>query len=642
MSMTRQLWIAILLSTLLAFGGGLFAALLGARSYFVQELTLKNIDNANALAITLSQGPLDDARVALAVAALFDGGHYESIRIVDPKGTVLVERKAQLLRAGAPRWFMKLVPLEAEPGMAQISQGWKQFGTVTLLSASYFAYTALWESALRMAAALLFAGILAGWVGTLILRRLTPPLRAVVEQAEAITQRRFTTIALPRVPELAQLAKAMNSMVERLRTMFEAEAARLEAVRHEASLDAPTGLPNRGHFLGRLSAALSGEAAGGVLALARVVGLAELNQRLGRAATDDLLRSLATRIAGVAGNHADAFAGRLNGADFALFAPGKGEPRRLAEDLLGRLRAEAPRWEIDPLDFVRLGVVTLPPGTPPGSALAQADAALASAETSAEGVAIAASGAGTPLSAQEWERTLQQALDRRWARVEPYPLLDARGALVHWECPLRLRFSEDGEWQPAGRFMPVTERLGRTQGMDRLAVELGLQALEGKLAGAEVAINLSPQSVADAAFRAALNEILGRQPALASRLWLEVPERGALLHLEAIGALCRELAPLGCRVGIEHFGREFSQVGRLHGLGLAYLKVDASLVRGIEANAGNQTFLRGLCTIARAIGLKVYAEGVTGAGESNALAALGFDGVTGPGVRRPQDGARQE
>lgn len=96
--------------------------------------------------------------------------------------------------------------------------------------------------------------------------------------------------------------------------------------------------------------------------------------------------------------------------------------------------------------------------------------------------------------------------------------------------------------------------------------------------------------------------------------------------------MCDELRHVGCQLGLEHFGRQFSEIGRLHDLGLDYLKVDASFVRGIENNPGNQAFLRGLSTIAHGIGLKVIAEGVTRSTELQALAALDFDGATGPAV----------
>jgi hypothetical protein len=59
MSMYRQLWLAIIVSTLLSMGGALFASLLSARGYLESQLSIKNTDNATALALSLSQSNPD-------------------------------------------------------------------------------------------------------------------------------------------------------------------------------------------------------------------------------------------------------------------------------------------------------------------------------------------------------------------------------------------------------------------------------------------------------------------------------------------------------------------------------------------------------------------------------------------------------
>ena len=180
MSMYRQLWFAVAISTLLALGGSLLASTLAARSYLSQQLTLKNADNATALALALSQKQPDAVDIELAAAALFDSGNYELIRVTDPEGKLIVERIADGGDLGAPEWFMRRFPITASPGEAQISSGWKQVGVVRLVSHSRFAYRALWESTLDMIVALALAGALGGYLGSLVLRRLKRPLDAVI------------------------------------------------------------------------------------------------------------------------------------------------------------------------------------------------------------------------------------------------------------------------------------------------------------------------------------------------------------------------------------------------------------------------------------------------------------------------------
>ena len=635
MSMYRQLWLAIITSMLLALAGSLFASMLNARAYLESQLSIKNADNAAALALSLSQSDPDAVSVELTVSALFDSGHYELIRVVDPAGHAIVERSAPRDEAGAPTWFTRHLPIAATPGQAQISDGWKQFGTITLVSHSRFAYGALWKNVVQMALALSIAGALGGYLGALTLRRLRKPLQAVIDQATAISERRFVTIDEPKVPELRQLAGAMNATVGRLKAMFAEEAARLESVRREANFDALTGLANRDHFLACLRQSLESErAADGVLLLVRLADLAGINRRLGREATDDLLKQAAEAARLAAKLAPEGMAARLNGADFAVMLPGEVSGRSSADKLLARLVDIAAPFVEGPA--AAIGVGHFGHENDAGALFARIDLALAAAE--AEGIATVreaeTNGRETqPRTAKQWASMIRNALDHEWVRLISFPVCDFSGDLLHRECPLRLMFDEHGEWLPAGHFLPVAERLRLTPQLDLTAVRLGLRELAAHPDLPGLAINLSASSISDERFRTELLAQLAADRANASRLWLEVAEGGALKHLAEFRELCLALKLAGCRVGLEHFGHHFSQIGQLHDLGLDFLKVDASFIRGVDSNPGNTAFLRGLSGIAHTIGLLVLAEGVTSDAELAALGAIGFDGATGPLIR---------
>jgi EAL domain-containing protein (putative c-di-GMP-specific phosphodiesterase class I)/GGDEF domain-containing protein len=636
MSMYRQLWLAIVASMLLALGGSLLVSLLSARGYLESQLSIKNTDNANALALSLSQGNPDAVMADLVVASLFDSGHYETIRIVDPTGTLITERISDVVTVDAPHWFTRLLPIEASPGTAQISSGWKQFGTVTLVSHSRFAYDALWKSAYEMVVALSLAGLVGGLLSSLVLGRLRKPLDTVIAQARAITQRRFVMIEVPKVPELKQLAVAMNTTVGRLKAMFDDEASRLEVVRKEANFDPLTGLANRSHFMARLRQAIEAEdSVGGTLMMVRLADLIGINRRLGRASTDDFLKVMASTINGVCATSSNGVAARLNGADFAVLLPAQQAGYAVGTKLLEEMVLAAAPF-VDGGATAWIGVGRFVVGTDVGGLLSQVDLALAGAEAGgADGIREAEADAADemPRTADQWSTMIKRALEHQWVRLISFPVVNAQGALSHRECPLRLMFDEKGEWLPAGRFLPVAERLKLTPALDLVAVGLGLQELKSNPDLPGLAINLSASSLEDVTFQPRLMALIAGQKELAPRLWLEMAEGGALKHLDAFKLLCRSLNAAGCRTGLEHFGHHFSQIGQLHDLGLDYLKVDSSFVRGVESNSGNAAFLKGLCSIAHNIGLIVLAEGVTSSSELETMLALGFDGATGPGVQ---------
>ena len=266
--------------------------------------------------------------------------------------------------------------------------------------------------------------------------------------------------------------------------------------------------------------------------------------------------------------------------------------------------------------------------------MAQADAALVAAEAQhvngvrdAEGLVHEDS----PRSNEQWLKLIYHAIDNRETRLASFPVTDFEQALVHNECPLRLKFSD--EWLPAGRFLPIAERLGMSSMLDTTAITLAIEELNMNRQIVGLAINVSARSLEDVTFCDYIRTLLLANPKASQRLWIEFPEFGAYAHFAAFKEFRNRLTGTGCKLGLEHFGRQFSQIGQLQELKLDYLKVDASFIRDIGHNDGNQMFLRGLIGIAHNIGMQIFAEGVTEQSEMVALKKLGFDGATGPGVK---------
>lgn len=636
MSLFRQLWLAVIASTVIAFAGSFVVSMLTARHYLEEQLAIKNSDNASALALAMSQMDKDPVTMELQVAAVFDSGQYASVRLIDPNGKAIVEKSGPPVVGDAPEWFLGLFPITSQPGIAQVSTGWNQFGTLELVSHSHFAYQELWQGALKLLAWFALGGSLMGLLGMQLLRRIKRPLDAVVGQAQAISERRFIGIPVPATPELKSLASAMNVMVDRLKAMFAEEAARLEQVRREANLDNLTGLSNRNFFMNQLAAALSDDDAvpAGSLIMLRLADLAGINRRAGRETADELLRRIGLALNEQANNKPNAVAARLNGADFALLLPGINDPAPTAEKLLHALNDLAAAGLINGDRIGHLASGGYLHGHSVANLLSRLDAALAAAENQS-GLAWCRAESHDDQRATsnaDWKKLLDGAIQTQRLRLIDFPVAGNAGQLLHLECPLRLQAAEDGEWLAAGSFMPMASRLQMTTELDLAAARL---ALERIAAGAPaVAVNLSGESILDAAFRARLYAQIASRKDLAPRLWLEVSEIGAFQHFDEFHAFCDALRPLGCRLGIEHFGRQFSEVGRLHGIGLDYLKVDGSFIRAIDTQTGNQAFLKGLCSIAHNIGLTVIAEGVQTPEELAILPELGFDGATGPAVPR--------
>jgi len=641
MSLFRRIWLAAIGLTIAAFVGSLLVNTLTARSYLEKQLFIKNKDNATALALSMSQQTdKDPVTMELLLSALFDNGHYQHIRLTDPQGAVMVERVAPVDQdLGAPAWFVAMLPIEADAGVAHIADGWKQFGSISLASHSKFAYQDLWKGTLELIGWFVVGGILAGILGTLMLRLITRPLDQVVDQAHAITERRFISVPEPKVPELKSVVSAMNDMVARVKQMFAEEAARLDAMRKKLNHDATSALPNRDYFMGRLREALESDdsAPYGVLLMLRLKDLIEINRSLGRAETDRLLRTIGTLLKDVCGTKDKWLPARLNGPDLAILAQNHHQAGQLAQELADGLLALRDKEFPKLAELFYIGAIRYNRGDVMRKVLAGCDQLLAKAEGQGPNTFAVHEGSAADIvaiPAEAWRELISEALKEDRIKLVNYPVVSAKGAaLMHREGVIRLQTEANGPWRPAGDFMPFAVRLNLTPSLDLGVVKLAFDALRKE--SGNLAVNLTADTFASVDFRRQLVDHLRSQGELCQRLWVEVPEYGTVSHFDAFRELCRAVKALGCKVGIENFGRKLAEVDKLADLGVDYVKVDTTFIRGIDQNDGNREFLKGLCKMVHSIGITVIAVGVQTQQELDTLVAIGFDGVTGPAVLEP-------
>lgn len=639
MSLIRQIWSLLLVTLLMAFLGSFAVWMLSARGYLETQLRLKNADNAQSLALSLSQQKGEIAALELTVSAMFDTGFYQRITFKDAGGRVVFTREADAKVAHelAPNWFVELVPVDSAQGVAQVSDGWRALGSVEVVSHSAFAHEQLWQGSVKTAGWLVVLGAVAAVVAWLGVYRIRKPLEATVNQAQALMERRFITVDEPKVPELARLSRAMNAVVVRLKALFEEQSWQVEQLRQQAHCDPLTGLSHRKHFMAQLGAALQSEegAGSGVLYLIRIVDLAGLNRLLGHRRTDGLLQRLGVVLTEVSLGITGVSKGRLNGGDFAVCLGASDSQLPDAAHYADALRRAFTEQAVNAA--VVVGVVHWVRGMPMQQVLAAADSALAVAESrgpfSVE-VAPRHSAVTPVLGEDEWRLRLSAVLQEQRVQLMRFPVVDMGMRLVHHECPLRLQLQRDGVFEAAAQWLPMALRSGLISHIDELAVSLALAeiAQDQQARG----VNVSPASLLDSGFVPRVRARLAAAPAAAGLLWLEVNESAAVDRFELVREMCKQLRPLGARIGLEHAGERLTRIEFLFEAGLDYVKLDASVVQGVAHDGPRAAFVSGTVSMLHGLGLSVYAEGVIDAADVTELRQCGIDGVTGPAIR-PQD-----
>jgi EAL domain-containing protein (putative c-di-GMP-specific phosphodiesterase class I)/GGDEF domain-containing protein len=638
MSLIRQIWVLLIVTLLVAFVGSFAVWMVSSRGYLETQLQLKNADNAQALALSLSQQKGDMALMDVVVAAQFDTGFYQRIRLLEPSGKVLFDHAADphVQVTKAPAWFARLVPIESVPGTAEVTDGWRALGAVEVVSHVGFAHDQLWKGSVSTASLLLLLALVSGAVASQGVVRIRRPLQATVEQARALMERRFITVKEPGTPELASVTTAMNTMVNRLKVSFEDQALQVEQLRQQAHCDALTGVSQRAHFLAHLQSALVAEdgPSTGALYLIRLVDLGGINRHLGHRQTDDLLKALAVALRELTQGVTRVALGRLNGGDFAVCLHDGGAPPPQAEDvadMLKRLFAEHAT-----VGQAVVGATRWSRGHAPSQVLAAADIALARAESRGHFAAVVSdsiSGRGPVVGEDEWRRRLALALQQGRLRLVQFPVISAAGKLIHQECPMRLQWEDGGDFESAAQWLPMAKRCGFLPQIDEQAVRLALTEIQRD--SVPRGVNVSAASLQDAGFAHRLGDILQNHVAAAKLLWLEVSEDAALAQFESVQALCQHCRPMGVKVGLEHAGEQLTRIEALFESGLDYVKLDGTIVQGLAGDVARRAFVSASVRMLHNLGLQVFAEGVNDDSDLTALWQCGVDGATGPAVRLP-------
>lgn len=638
MSLIRQLWIAVILMMSIAFISSFTISIYKAKDYFEQQLLLKNIDNANSLALTLSQINKDPVTLELLIAAQFDTGHYQRIELIDPEGKPLQQRFFEGNTAlGMPSWFQQFASLRIEPGVAQVQDGWFQYGTLYVESHTRFAYQALWATTRDLFIWFLIVSAGAGILGTLILKYITRPLEDVVSQAEAIGDRRFITSQEPRTLEFGRVVKAMNILTGRIKSMLDIERQRLEDLRYKNQHDSLTGLANRDFFMSLLDTALQNDDTHSrhELIILRVKYLADINHKIGHKQTDAMLQKIAALMTQFKIQYFNQFSaielGRLNGSDFALLLTDITNTEELKNDLVKQvIDTTSPFHETIQ---IAISAVGFHPGEVKSVLLMQADSQLASAEQK-EVTCIESSEATanslTFNNADQWRNELANAIQSKSISFDLFPVASVEDLIFHREVMMRVNI--DGEVCTAGKFLPWARRLDLLKELELLLVEMVFEKLESHTISAPVAINISRELLFDTVSINKLYSIIATHLSVASNVAFEIPESAVVRSLDHFAEFCTHVHAYGCQVGIEHAGAEFAKISNLQEFGLSYIKIDQSFINGVCENRTSQDFLKGVAFLGHSIGIKVIAEGVSSQEDYRVVKELGLDGMTGPAI----------
>ena len=444
---------------------------------------------------------------------------------------------------------------------------------------------------------------------------------------------------------LSPLRSPAGDMVEGIAVIARdnTERKRLERrLRHLAEHDGLTGLTNRRRFDEELARAMANALRfdeGSALLLIDIDDFKYVNDTLGHAAGDELLRSVASMLQRRV--RATDVLARVGGDEFALLLPraGADEARRVAADLVQAARDHALMLGGG---FVRVtvsvGAVAFDATSGGGeNVLGAADRAMYAAKAQGRDryVVLTDVTMDTCRARAPWDQRIRQALDEDGFELHCQPILRlADGDVAHYELLLRLRES-DGTLTYPGAFLEVAERLGLIHAIDRWVVGQAI-ALVAAHPDLTFAVNVSGASMDDHELLALVRSELERCGADPSRLVFEITETATIARMDDARRFAEALTALGCRLAIDDFGTGFGSFFYLKHLPVAYLKIDGDFIANPRSRT-DELVIEAIVGMARGLGKRTIAEFVGDDETIAMLSALGVDFAQGYHVGRPFD-----
>jgi diguanylate cyclase (GGDEF)-like protein len=480
-------------------------------------------------------------------------------------------------------------------------------------------------------AVLAFLDLLALAVAVALSRRLSTqvlrPLGALRDSTNELAAGQLDhRVVLDRDDELGDLAVSFNAMADSM-------AGSQRSLTLEANTDSLSGLANRAAFSARLQASLDRTDRRGIQALLFVDldDFKDVNDTLGHAAGDELLRVVAARLS-AAVRPGDAVS-RLGGDEFAVLLdslPHRAFAREVAQRIVTALS-----------EPVRLGDRWAHVGASVGLAMCRPDSTLVGIMREADVAMYAAKAKGKnrveaydadldelTIARHNLRSELQGVAARGELVLEYQPVVDLDTgfpvgveALVRWQHPTRGLL-------PPSEFVEAAEQTGAI-------VEIGTFVLETAARQVRfwqrryglpefwLAVNVSVCQLDRPRFAQEVGRILRRARFDPRALVLEVTET---VLADPKGEVAQTLASLretGARVALDDFGTGYASIGYLRRLPLDILKIDRSFVAGTSADSQANALLEAIVAMAERLGLEVVPEGIEEVDQLTRLRAMG-------------------
>ncbi len=439
MTLFKQMALAVSLLILTILGAVMVQNYHSAKKDMTENLYEMTVNNINALSTTLANNankasvmrsilnaPAGEttlkkdqtpAIVKSIIDAAFDSGYYKRIEFTTDTYSYKQEDNDPI--EGVPAWFVQLSNIQVKPVTTEVTNNWMSIGNLSVSADQALTYKALYKMFINLIELFIVAATVSLLLLAIMLHFILRPLKKIKHQAEAITNNEFIIeTQIPYTTEFKEVSKAMNSMVRRVKEIFEQATQALQRNKELQYNDPVTKLFNRRYLMMKLPEliTLEGKTQGGVIVLLALDGAMQINQILGRQKADKLFFDFAQQLRTTALMDEESITARVNGTEFITVLPNtnKKDAQEFAKKILTMFQEVLQNYELSQAEFqLNIGIYKYESNITVGELLTRVDTALLHAKNDENSNVYfyEDSKDEASMSKTQWREILEQGID---------------------------------------------------------------------------------------------------------------------------------------------------------------------------------------------------------------------------------------
>lgn len=238
-----------------------------------------------------------------------------------------------------------------------------------------------------------------------------------------------------------------------------------------------------------------------------------------------------------------------------------------------------------------------------------------------------------------YRQNLQEVTELKAAlqenRLVPYymPILNVKtGAVAKFECLARITDDKGNIISMPDDFLPIAYRAKLYRQITRTVLNHAIEKI--RETGYTISVNISTTDINDPRTSQFLYRRI-KATGVGEKIELEILETEQVSDYKTTRYFLNQLKSLGCRIGIDDLGRDYSNYERLINLPFDFIKVDHTIIQHIEKNPDADHLIKALVKLAKKNGMETVAEYCANEEIFAIIRNLGFDYAQGYCIGKP-------